>query len=116
MSFRPLIRGKEFSASGESISLNSRRKERLNYKLAAALLIAPGLLTLGYAGISFLVARRVAYAQPKAITKTPADIGLSYRDVSFPSRENHRSEEHTSELQSPVHLVCRLLLEKKKNK
>src|SRR5438876_5105927 len=27
-----------------------------------------------------------------------------------------RSEEHTSELQSPVHLVCRLLLEKKKNK
>src|SRR5690348_17672482 len=27
---------------------------------------------------------------------------------------NCRSEEHTSELQSPVHLVCRLLLEKKK--
>src|SRR5258708_25707751 len=26
-----------------------------------------------------------------------------------------RSEEHTSELQSPDHLVCRLLLEKKKN-
>src|SRR5438876_10377459 len=28
--------------------------------------------------------------------------------------EEGRSEEHTSELQSPVHLVCRLLLEKKK--
>src|SRR5690348_17968315 len=28
--------------------------------------------------------------------------------------QDHRSEEHTSELQSPVHLVCRLLLEKKK--
>src|SRR4051794_17247871 len=27
-----------------------------------------------------------------------------------------RSEEHTSELQSPVHIVCRLLLEKKKKK
>src|SRR2546422_8606650 len=27
-----------------------------------------------------------------------------------------RSEEHTSELQSPLHLVCRLLLEKKKEK
>ena len=26
-----------------------------------------------------------------------------------------RSEEHTSELQSPVHIVCRLLLEKKKS-
>src|SRR5438876_4764871 len=32
-------------------------------------------------------------------------------DFTYP-----RSEEHTSELQSPVHLVCRLLLEKKKKK
>src|SRR5256885_7652891 len=31
-------------------------------------------------------------------------------------RAAHRSEEHTSELQSPCNLVCRLLLEKKKNK
>src|SRR5258708_25483291 len=30
-------------------------------------------------------------------------------------RLRERSEEHTSELQSPDHLVCRLLLEKKKN-
>src|SRR2546425_6909872 len=29
--------------------------------------------------------------------------------------ESHRSEEHTSELQSLAYLVCRLLLEKKKN-
>src|SRR2546429_5102814 len=29
--------------------------------------------------------------------------------------EQFRSEEHTSELQSRLHLVCRLLLEKKKN-
>src|SRR5690348_17382615 len=34
---------------------------------------------------------------------------LDWRDLS-----GVRSEEHTSELQSPVHLVCRLLLEKKK--
>src|SRR5207244_8008623 len=32
-----------------------------------------------------------------------------------PARLRPRSEEHTSELQSPDHLVCRLLLEKKKN-
>src|SRR5258708_19190477 len=32
------------------------------------------------------------------------------------ARERWRSEEHTSELQSPDHLVCRLLLEKKKKK
>src|SRR2546422_7708763 len=30
-------------------------------------------------------------------------------------KEKGRSEEHTSELQSRLHLVCRLLLEKKKN-
>src|SRR5437660_9710625 len=33
-----------------------------------------------------------------------------------PNRVHHRSEEHTSELQSRGHLVCRLLLEKKKKK
>src|SRR5258708_18846011 len=31
------------------------------------------------------------------------------------TRDRPRSEEHTSELQSPDHLVCRLLLEKKKH-
>src|SRR5690348_17907868 len=38
------------------------------------------------------------------------------RDRDFAHRVvlHLRSEEHTSELQSPVHLVCRLLLEKKK--
>src|SRR5256885_2465673 len=42
-------------------------------------------------------------------------------DMSATSRQRHyqlrhkRSEEHTSELQSPCNLVCRLLLEKKKN-
>src|SRR2546426_6754294 len=34
----------------------------------------------------------------------------------FSNRLTERSEEHTSELQSPCNLVCRLLLEKKKKK
>src|SRR5690348_5692758 len=38
--------------------------------------------------------------------------GLLHGDMGY----SFRSEEHTSELQSPVHLVCRLLLEKKKQK
>src|SRR2546429_6663804 len=33
-----------------------------------------------------------------------------------PAQKEERSEEHTSELQSRLHLVCRLLLEKKKKK
>src|SRR5438309_3206122 len=35
-------------------------------------------------------------------------------EESLSERACHRSEEHTSELQSQFHLVCRLLLEKKK--
>src|SRR2546422_6776061 len=39
-----------------------------------------------------------------------------HRDVAMVFQNYARSEEHTSELQSRLHLVCRLLLEKKKNK
>src|SRR5256885_12731436 len=38
------------------------------------------------------------------------------RPTPSPSRPAARSEEHTSELQSPCNLVCRLLLEKKKKR
>src|SRR5207244_12083154 len=41
----------------------------------------------------------------------PSASARSFRRASV-----YRSEEHTSELQSPDHLVCRLLLEKKKKK
>ena len=43
----------------------------------------------------------------------------AYEDTSFDlvvTGDCIRSEEHTSELQSPMYLVCRLLLEKKKQK
>src|SRR5690348_18099053 len=44
--------------------------------------------------------------------KTKDEIGDAIVELRV---SRFRSEEHTSELQSPVHLVCRLLLEKKKN-
>src|SRR5438309_5500153 len=37
-------------------------------------------------------------------------------ELAAPAGARKRSEEHTSELQSQFHLVCRLLLEKKKKK
>src|SRR3712207_7812148 len=47
------------------------------------------------------------------------DVGLVHEraqhDPLDRDREHERSEEHTSELQSRQYLVCRLLLEKKKN-
>src|SRR5690625_2844087 len=60
--------------------------------------------------------------------KPPFETGIPERNCKFPARLhksigfinhycrlNPRSEEHTSELQSRGHLVCRLLLEKKKD-
>src|SRR5690348_18458475 len=50
-------------------------------------------------------------------TNTNVTWGCTYATLTFDSsgkQQTGRSEEHTSELQSPVHLVCRLLLEKKK--
>src|SRR5690242_21695074 len=46
----------------------------------------------------------------------PAMVGLIDGSLSTLAPIFARSEEHTSELQSHVNLVCRLLLEKKKNK
>src|SRR5690242_21305304 len=44
---------------------------------------------------------------------TPPADGPAHRGRIIPSGGSTRSEEHTSELQSHVNLVCRLLLEKK---
>src|SRR5258708_28365131 len=58
--------------------------------------------------------RRSSCAHPRCPLHPPA---LSPpRGASTPRWSRLRSEEHTSELQSPDHLVCRLLLEKKKKK
>src|SRR5258708_28784744 len=48
--------------------------------------------------------------------KSDNGTGAVKTDASGVGTDVKRSEEHTSELQSPDHLVCRLLLEKKKNK
>src|SRR5262245_64280314 len=51
----------------------------------------------------------VALATTEAVMAVPRSAGVLATDV-----DELRSEEHTSELQSLRHLVCRLLLEKKK--
>src|SRR5207244_7649467 len=43
-------------------------------------------------------------------------LSVHWEELSAAEFRDGRSEEHTSELQSPDHLVCRLLLEKKKKK
>src|SRR5205807_3796533 len=58
-----------------------------------------------------LLLRVLALVPIKQIVIFRGQLGSFRRYLSF-----SRSEEHTSELQSPCNLVCRLLLEKKKKK
>src|SRR5256885_17041098 len=58
-------------------------------------------------------ARRLARGRGSPVKTRPAPVGPS---ECLGQTSGSRSEEHTSELQSPCNLVCRLLLEKKKKK
>src|SRR5256885_6961483 len=61
---------------------------------------------------SHLLAREVLrMAQQRGQARGARTLDQGLLDLQ---QHEHRSEEHTSELQSPCNLVCRLLLEKKK--
>src|SRR5256885_4369432 len=51
----------------------------------------------------------------EAESQPQAQVAVEGEVIAVDERAEDRSEEHTSELQSPCNLVCRLLLEKKKN-
>src|SRR5207248_8209840 len=56
------------------------------------------------------------YAAPGiGLAATQVDVHQRLIVIDISPDRNQRSEEHTSELQSPYDLVCRLLLEKKKS-
>src|SRR3989475_4806394 len=56
-----------------------------------------------------------AMAREVTVDKSGRATGVAYVDKTTGTDQHVRSEEHTSELQSQSNLVCRLLLEKKKN-
>src|SRR5207244_9858706 len=61
-----------------------------------------------------LRARRIAARdRDRGLDRHVGDVGILAGQGDL--AEDERSEEHTSELQSPDHLVCRLLLDKKNN-
>src|SRR5256885_8919978 len=65
---------------------------------------------LGQRGTGCLLQRGHVFEMPRTCTECGGG-GCALR-----AQREQRSEEHTSELQSPCNLVCRLLLEKKKQK
>src|SRR5690554_7669841 len=62
-----------------------------------------------------ILARRALELAVKWLYSYDRDLKVPYQD-NLSSLIHERSEEHTSELQSRPHLVCRLLLEKKKSR
>src|SRR2546429_3475529 len=66
------------------------------------------------ARVSFLVYLTIMGAVATRAQETPATTPSVPPAVAAGGSGDERSEEHTSELQSRLHLVCRLLLEKKK--
>jgi fermentation-respiration switch protein FrsA (DUF1100 family) len=59
------------------------------HRLVRVFLVVSQMLTFGYISLSIIIATQVAYTQPKPIIRTPAALGLSFQDVTFPSREDH---------------------------
>src|SRR2546429_3825650 len=96
-------------------SQNSRT--RWNAPPGGAVEDTPGL---GEAPLMGIIGRRADYKTFRMLLQNgglPGPLRLVLALVQILSRERaaklHRSEEHTSELQSRLHLVCRLLLETK---
>src|SRR5690348_17395902 len=78
---------------------------------------AAGLGRDGLQGFCILVVLlQTLAAAPAEFAVYQLVLERGFPRVSHPAGSRTRSEEHTSELQSPVHLVCRLLLEKKNNR
>src|SRR3989449_6632759 len=100
-----------FRSSHEGIQLASFVDQDL-----PCLLLAQKLETRPFQGVAFGPVRNLAEVRVgvrdrrREVLVQEGHLGLC--EVHPPPQE--RSEEHTSELQSRLHLVCRLLLEKKK--
>src|SRR5258708_3357016 len=84
---------------------------------------APPIPALDHVGAAAAAAQRPARVQLLIVAESDLSEGVEVFATKFLDIQRQhvlpldiRSEEHTSELQSPDHLVCRLLLEKKKNR
>src|SRR5258708_32053098 len=91
-----LIVGRMIERTPSSIGIETRSRKLLHIRQAETVGAMPSCPA--YAGVPILVSS-MSPSCPMRGSRTEPQV---------------RSEEHTSELQSPDHLVCRLLLEKKK--
>src|SRR5437762_7139714 len=98
-----------------------RRPPRSTLFPYTTLFRSPGALAAPVPGAQLVVQRRAK--APGLVLRRERfgeavlhDSQAAVQVVGVSAEGFERSEEHTSELQSPMYLVCRLLLEKKKNR
>src|SRR2546422_2721473 len=91
----------------------SPRVAALAFILATKASSSPATCSTAARQASFAERINMACRRPRNGTNWP---GFRWSLIRWAAAARRRSEEHTSELQSRLHLVCRLLLEKKKKK
>jgi fermentation-respiration switch protein FrsA (DUF1100 family) len=77
------------AAPAPPAAIKSARIGRGWRRLVAALLTLSVVLTGSYAAISIYIATQLVYVSQIPLYATPASLGLQYKDVTFPSREDH---------------------------
>src|SRR5256884_9824873 len=110
---------------GEKVALSKASIERMNASRAVVeKLVASGKTAYGInTGFGKLASVRISTEQVRQlqvnlVRSQACGLGVPLSEAETRAMmllRANRSEEHTSELQSRLHLVCRLLLEKKKN-
>src|SRR2546426_1906841 len=108
-----IIAGKILAATIRSVALFGTHQLDLAYIAQ----VARGVSDAKVHSLAFVPTRRQTNGiplEPAMTTKKRVNVAPLLRFGGAQSERYVRSEEHTSELQSPCNLVCRLLLEKKK--
>src|SRR5690554_2071879 len=100
--------------------LKEHKKVRAIHRSSSDLMAVKRIFNL-YGGNADTLFEKIEWVEASlseipALTDAFEGISKVYHCAAFVNFNPARSEEHTSELQSRPHLVCRLLLEKKKNK
>src|SRR5690348_17922307 len=114
---RPMVAMARATFSGSSGTSGPGKPVRTLQKAQARVQVSPRIMKVA----CFFSQHSPIFGQPasshtvcRLLARISACVSAYPFDTGALTRIQSRSEEHTSELQSPVHLVCRLLLEKKK--
>src|SRR5256884_6654267 len=113
--FLPSVASTGFYDKRQQQSQTRLRDEDYNAILRVEQNLYTGGAVTSQVAIARLNIEKQGYEFQEVADRVTMDVRIAFNELLL-NRAKLRSEEHTSELQSRLHLVCRLLLEKKKKK